>query len=90
MPLENAKETAANILRMYEVFQEKNENPLDASLHDISMVRKNSMTIVQDKYKKPDSDDDMDIREDGPKLLDDPNVPNSWMCDYGPDKYPID
>jgi hypothetical protein len=90
MPLENAKETAANILRMYEVFQEKNENPLDASLHDISMVRKNSMTIVQDKYKKPDSDDDMDIREDGPQLLENPNVPNSWMCDYGPDEYPID
>jgi hypothetical protein len=54
------------------------------------MVRQNSISIVQNKYKKPDSDDEMDIREDGPPMLDHPNVPNSWMSDYGPDKYPVD
>jgi len=91
MPLENPTGTAAAIRKFHDIFKSKNENPQKISLGDIQLKRQNSMDMVSQKYKKPDSDDDLDVKEGEPPMEDAPHIPMSWkQAKYNDEDYPVD
>ena len=48
-------------------------------MDDIQLTKQNSMDVVTQKYRKPDSDDEMDVRKEHPPMAESPHIPKSWM-----------